>query len=58
MLDPATVLSLFRRMTDQVHTILNLSRVLLAVSATMFGCILLFTLLALENTRTVTLAGE
>lgn len=37
MLDPATVLYLFRRMTDEVQTIFNLIKVLHAGSATFYG---------------------
>jgi hypothetical protein len=37
MLDPATVLSLFRRMTDEVHTFFHLSRLLHAASTTCMG---------------------
>ena len=43
MLDPATVLSLFRRMTDEVGTIFHSSKVLLEEDTTMDGiCVICY----------------
>lgn len=42
MLDPATVLSLFRRMTDEVGAIFHSSKILREESTTIYGiCVLL-----------------